>query len=43
MKITFYGLTLTLLRIRSEIIARRLRALQFAQGAGAPFATGASS
>jgi heme exporter protein C len=30
---TFYFVTLTLIRMRTEILARRLRALQFAQGA----------
>lgn len=33
---TFYFLTVTLVRIRAEILARRLRALQFAQGAAEP-------
>jgi heme exporter protein C len=33
---TFYFVSLTLLRIRSEILARRLRALQFAQGSAEP-------
>ncbi len=33
---TFYFLTVTLIRIRAEILARRLRALQFAQGAAEP-------
>ncbi len=36
---TFYFITITLVRIRAEILARRLRALQFAQGA---MATGTS-
>ena len=29
---TFYFISLTLIRMRAEILARRLRALQFAQG-----------
>jgi heme exporter protein C len=33
---TFYFVSLTLLRVRSEILARRLRALQFAQGSAEP-------
>lgn len=33
---TFYAVTVTLIRIRAEIIGRRLRALQFAQGSGEP-------
>ncbi len=32
---TFYFVTVTLIRIRAEILARRLRALQFSQGGGA--------
>jgi heme exporter protein C len=39
---TFYALTVTLIRIRAEIIGRRLRALQFAQGAGEPLPVEAS-
>ena len=33
---TFYFVAVTLIRIRAEILARRLRALQFAQGAAEP-------
>ncbi len=33
---TFYFVTLTLIRTRTEILARRLRALQFAQGGAEP-------
>jgi heme exporter protein C len=33
---TLYGVAVVLIRIRAEIILRRLRALQFAQGAGQP-------
>jgi heme exporter protein C len=39
---TFYGIAVVLLRIRTEILARRLRALQFAQGAGQPIPLEAS-